>query len=160
EAERARTQNRAVLDAAGEAMLLVSPDQQVLSVNRRFSEMFGIPANEVLDREFSTLQPFAEGVLADPPYFLDRLSSTAADAEKESADIVEQGWAAQREVELSSRPVRTAQGAHLGRLYVCRDVTRERQLDRLKTEFLFLVSHELRTPLTAIKGFVDLLLDG
>ena len=52
------------------------------------------------------------------------------------------------------------EGRDLGRLDAFRDVTRERELDRMKDEFVSLVSHELRTPLTSIKGYVDLLIDG
>jgi signal transduction histidine kinase len=47
-----------------------------------------------------------------------------------------------------------------GRIVVLRDVTAERDSERLKDEVLALVSHELRTPLTSVVGYVDLVLDG
>ena len=40
------------------------------------------------------------------------------------------------------------------------NVTREREIDQMKSDFISLVSHELRTPLTSIIGFVSFVLDG
>ena len=48
----------------------------------------------------------------------------------------------------------------LGTVSVFRDITREVEVDRLKSEFVATVSHELRTPMTSIRGYVDLLLMG
>jgi two-component system NtrC family sensor kinase len=45
----------------------------------------------------------------------------------------------------------------LGYSAVLRDITRLKELDRIKSEFVSIVSHDLRTPLTAIRGYVSLL---
>lgn len=55
----------------------------------------------------------------------------------------------------------TAENANLtGMIYVFDDITREHEIDRMKSDFVALVSHELRTPLTSIIGFISLVLDG
>lgn len=48
----------------------------------------------------------------------------------------------------------------LGAQAVARDITRQREVDRMKDEFLSVVSHELRTPLTAVRGSLGLLASG
>jgi signal transduction histidine kinase len=57
-------------------------------------------------------------------------------------------------------PVHDADGNLIGRIFSLREVTRERESERLKDEFVATVSHELRTPLTSIRGFVELLQAG
>ncbi len=47
----------------------------------------------------------------------------------------------------------------LGWVILIRDVTHEREIDRIKTDFLATVSHELRTPLTSVLGFASIIQD-
>jgi signal transduction histidine kinase len=54
----------------------------------------------------------------------------------------------------------TANREFLGVVTVLRDMTREVEADRAKTEFISTVSHELRTPMTSIKGYADFLAQG
>jgi two-component system, OmpR family, phosphate regulon sensor histidine kinase PhoR len=51
-------------------------------------------------------------------------------------------------------------GLEQGQLFVFHDVTRLKELENIRTEFVGNVSHELRTPLSLIKGFAETLLDG
>ncbi len=51
-------------------------------------------------------------------------------------------------------------GRHSASLIIFKDVTKIRQLENVRKEFVANVSHELKTPLTAIKGYVETLLDG
>ena len=159
-AELARGESRAVLDAAGEAMILVSPQRMFLSVNRRFGELFSINPEDILGRKFEDLQQEIERIFTDPTSFRGKIAGSASDEQLQFTEIISQCWPVARELELFSTPVRSADAEYIGRLYVFRDVTHEREVDRMKSEFVSLVSHELRTPLTSIKGYIDLLADG
>ncbi len=159
-ADQARSETSAILDATKEAMLLMAPDGGVLDVNRRFEQFFSVVAAEMEDRPFSHFLPAARRIFAEPETFAAMLSDTCADNRQRFKETVAQVWPQKRELELFSTPVSTREGNFLGRLYVFRDITRERQVDRMKSEFVSLVSHELRTPITSIMGYMDLVLDG
>ncbi|NIO04690.1 MAG: response regulator [Proteobacteria bacterium] len=63
-----------------------------------------------------------------------------------------------RVLKVAVSPVFDEHEKFLGRINVFSDVTSEREIDRLKTEFVSLVSHELRTPLSSIKAYAEILL--
>lgn len=160
QAEQARSEISAILDATKEAMLLVAPDGVVLEVNRRFEQFFSVVAAEMEDRPLSHFLPAAQRIFAEPEGVAALLSDTCANDRRRFKETVVQAWPQKRELELFSTPVNARVGNFLGRLYVFRDVTRDRQVDRMKSEFVSLVSHELRTPITSIMGYMDMVLDG
>jgi PAS domain S-box-containing protein len=159
EVRRAEAETRSVVDSVVETLVLVSPEGRVVSVNRRFGDLFGVPEALVEGRSLDELRPVVERIFADPAAVAARLDATGDASPTASTTIVAQVWPQERQLALFSAPV-VSDGRDLGTLLGFRDVTQERELDRMKTEFVSQVSHELRTPLTAIKGFTDMMLDG
>jgi PAS domain S-box-containing protein len=64
------------------------------------------------------------------------------------------------ESEIKISPIKNPDDTVDNFLVVERDVTEEKQKERIKTEFISVVSHELRTPMTVIRGYSALLSDG
>jgi signal transduction histidine kinase len=54
-------------------------------------------------------------------------------------------------------PVEAPDGSFAGRVWTLREVTADRELDRMRDAFVATVSHELRTPLTSISGFLEMM---
>ncbi len=132
---------RAILQSITDGVLVVDREGKILLVNPAVEAMLGIP-REGLEGKATQELPglfLAGGVFAQPNQRVQLLD---------------------RDLAVYSAPVVTDTGETLGTVFVLRDITREVQADRAKSEFISTVSHELRTPLTSIKGYVDLLLLG
>jgi two-component system phosphate regulon sensor histidine kinase PhoR len=77
---------------------------------------------------------------------------TAGDGAERDFPIPDLG----RTLAWTGRPTRDAEGAPAGLTLTFRDVTRDREIDRMKSEFVAFVAHQLRTPLSGIKWMLEL----
>jgi len=64
------------------------------------------------------------------------------------------------DVSVTVSPILNEEKQIVGASSVLRDITREKEIDKAKTEFVSLASHQLRTPLSAINWYAELLRDG
>ncbi len=142
--ERARV--NAVLEAMQEAIIAVDGDLNVTLVNAAAKEMFDLP-------QFTDRRSLIE--LLRLPELNDYI---------ESGDWREQGEGLELQIEgVVKRNVLariTPQTPGTGLVVVCHDITRLRQLEGMRSDFVANVSHELRTPVSAIQGGAENLLDG
>jgi PAS domain S-box-containing protein len=157
-ARREASISRAVLDATVDGIRLVDLEGRTLLANpaiERFTtEVFGLQADSTLQQ-----RTVIADRLTDPERYRAVMAKIEEDPECETHDefeLADSGRSFQR----YTGPVRDALGALIGRIIVLREVTAERQAERLKDDFVATVSHELRTPLTSVRGYLELVLDG
>ncbi len=152
---------RAMLESTSEGIILLSPNQRVLVVNRCFLTLFGLTNHQIVGQPYVTaLASHMEHVFGDDAQIQEIFPSLSRDRTQQIKQVISQSWPQTRDLELFSSPVQLTTNEHLGRLYTFRDVTHERELDRMKTTFVAHTSHELRTPLTVIQGYIELLEQG
>ena len=151
---------RAVMDATTEGILLIGSERVMGYHNRRFLDLFGFETEQIEGRPLASIDRFIDRIFDEPDEFRRRIDEADERPEAVTRFPIKQHYPQVRDLEVYAAPVTDRDGHDLGRLHAFRDVTRERELDRMKDEFVSLVSHELRTPLTSIKGYVDLLIDG
>jgi signal transduction histidine kinase len=156
--ERLANVLRAVLDSTVDGILLTDHGGNVQLANRPLTEMTGNLGmtfdGPVTDRLLSVSER-----MVDPEEFRRAMTELRQNPELSSFNEFEdrisgrvyQGWTA---------PVNDDQGTFVGRIWTLRDVTSQRELDRLKDDFVATVSHELRTPLTSMMGFLQMIRDG
>jgi PAS domain S-box-containing protein len=156
-AQRLAEINRAVLDTVRDGIAMTDTSGRIVLANapvaRLTEEILGMPIERAQDLRPEDVAPR----IVDPDGFLAMSAAIAADPDEPTFDeieLVESG----RVFERYTAPVRDAEGRRLGRTSVVRDVTAEREAERLKNDLMATVSHELRTPLASIVGFTELML--
>jgi PAS domain S-box-containing protein len=138
EAERAAGEAQAVFYAIADGVLLTDPYGRVTAMNRALEALTGWTEAEARGRPYAEVLPLATD-RADGP-----------------ADLVSR-YGRKVPVAVSSAPIFDTRGRVVGGVDVIRDVSKEREIDEVKSALISTVSHELRTPLTLIHGFAELL---
>ncbi len=153
------TKNRAILEGITDGVLVADADGQIILFNSACERILGLRREEVLGRpigEFVGIYGPAgrAWIEAITQWSLDPGTYTPGEAFSQRLELEDQ-----RILAVSLAPVLTGE-EYLGSVSLIRDITRDVEVDRLKSEFVTMVSHELRTPITPIKGYADMLLMG
>ncbi|HVQ76562.1 MAG TPA: GAF domain-containing protein [Candidatus Binatia bacterium] len=158
EAENKRTQLEQVFASTSDGFLVLDLAGRVLGLNRHAGEMFGVAPTEVIGESLARLmEATAHSVDWAGPGGR-ALAGVLSTPTGPGRDVEIRAATGRRTVAWQAAPTRDLLGSAVGVTVTLRDVTREREVDRMKTDFVSVVSHELRTPLTSIKGSLDLLI--
>ena len=148
------------LSSMGDAVVAVDAQNQITLFNKtteqltgwRFEEVQGKPVDEIIRIiNEQTKQP------ADSP--IDKVLESRKIESGSDHDALIARNRRECPVSATAAPIRRNDGTMTGIVMVLRDVAQQREIDRMKTDFISSVSHELRTPLTSIKAYAETMLE-
>ena len=152
-AEQRKTE--AVLYSTTDGMIMFDGEGRIQLANRRVYELLGL--NAALRIEGQTLRE----TMPDSPLRELVLQACAEPKADKFREIDLSTDASHRYLRISALPVVAPKTrAALGVVTTVRDVSYEKELDKMKEEFLHYITHDLRNPLGSAMGFVDVLLKG
>jgi PAS domain S-box-containing protein len=148
---RLRARMEAVVAGMGEALLAVDAEGRITDFNRAAEQLFGTTLAAVRGQPADVLR-----VRGDDGSDLTARLLGASSAWSASGLAIGAGGA-EIPVAMTVGTLRDIAGDRAGAVAVVRDMRREYEVERMKTEFLSNISHELKTPLTPIKGYAGML---
>jgi two-component system phosphate regulon sensor histidine kinase PhoR len=147
ELSRDRARTDAILTGMIEGVLVVDADGRLRLVNRAAQQMLHVD-------ESALGRPYVEVIRH--PQIVAPLAAALEGREEDSGELT---LAREPGRTFVSRAAPVAAGGGGGAVLVLHDVTKLRQADQMRRDFVANVSHELRTPLTAIRGYAEAVLD-
>ena len=159
-AEAARIRDRALLNSIGEGLVVIDENGEIADVNPSAARLLGYHQDELVGQWFpSVMEALDENGNEIHP--LDRPALRALSSGKAISEMVRyrRKDGTYFPVAVTISPV-VLDGRPVGAIEVFRDLTRERDLEQAKEEFVSLASHQLRTPATGVKAYISMLLDG
>jgi len=162
ELQRERAKDAALLDSIGDGLVATDDDTRIVMVNRGFEAMLGYSQGEVHGQPVTAIIQ-VEDESGDLVPYEKRSHPVALFTGKKVSENLKHYY---RRKDGSRFPVSVTvtpmevEGQTIGAVEVFRDITREKNIDRSKTEFVSLASHQLRTPLTSINWYTEMILGG
>jgi len=149
--ERAEAgQRQAILNSIADGVIVYDLGRKSILANPAIQSLLETPADQIVDRTFGELVQSPD-LSARDRGLLQAMMETNTHP---SSFRVEWG---RKTLSVSAAQVYDTDNEEIGTVAVFRDVTREAELERMKSSFIAIVSHELRTPLNAIMGFAEMI---
>ena len=151
---RLRSRLEAVVAGMGDALVAVDARGRITDFNQAAEEMTGVTASQALGQ---LVDEVVRLVNEDGASMGSRLRTPSPSRWGMLLTAVDFNGV-EFPVAVSAGALRGPGNELVGQVLVLRDLRREREVERMKTEFLSRVGHELRTPLTGIMGYAEFLL--
>jgi uncharacterized integral membrane protein (TIGR00697 family) len=154
---------QAVTDVIGDGVVMTDRDGKIILVNKAFEEMMGWSYPEVAGK-FMTDVIERQDEAGNKIRFEERILTRVLAGEKVLTSMTNHSYFVRKNktrfpVSILATPVTIDQRV-MGAVEVFRDVTEEKEIEKLRTDFLSLASHQLRTPLSGTRWIIETLQKG
>jgi PAS domain S-box-containing protein len=147
-----------ILQSISDGIMTVDANCRVISMNKAASLMIGIPHEKAAGSQSCDIFNYSPEN-TEFRWSLGNCLENALDRRPSSAEAQLTTVSGQKiSVLISSSPVIRSTGEVIGVVHAMRNITREKEIDRMKTDFVKTVSHQFRTPLSAIVGMAEMIL--
>ena len=153
-----RTRTEALLASIGEGVIAIDLNGTLILINRMAAAMLGYTAEEVLGKSWYDFL----SVVDEDDHIVPKDKHPIAITLTTGTTAVTTAYYVRKDktkfpVNITVAPVMNQKIE--GVIAVFHDITKEKEIDQTKMEFISLVSHQLKNPITAINGYADLILD-
>jgi signal transduction histidine kinase len=161
--ETAKAKDEAILSSIGEGVIVIGVDNSLLFMNAAAKSILGFSAGigQSADwlRKYKIINPETKKVFTPEE---DPIQRALQGERITSVDGIVPNPTTGKNVYITATvcPVQTHTKRRIGIVITFRDMSREKEIDKAKTEFVSLASHQMRTPLSAVSWYTEMLLDG
>lgn len=148
-AEKMKTE--AIIFSINDGIILTDYDGNILLINKKAKDIL-----DIKNEELENLNIFS--ILNN-----EKLKAIMQEVIKQPNKIFEIDLSTEnfpRFYQATSLPVSTPKNEKIGIVSVLHDITLEKELDKMKDDFLHSITHDLRNPMTSIRGFIKFLYEG
>lgn len=158
ELEAAHAKDNAILGSIGDGLIVTDANGHILLINALAAELLGAELSTAKGKNVTEITLYDETEQPLSPS-VHPITFTLATGRKVVQEVKAIQGNVKRALNIIATPV-VQQGRIIGAIQTVHDITKEKEIDRMKTEFISIASHQLRTPLSAISWFSEMLLNG
>lgn len=153
--------DKALLESIGDGVIATDQDGKVVVMNKAAEDLLGFTSEEIVGKYFAQTISLrdAEGNIIPDAQQPIKLALISGKATTTTTTTLVRKDGAKVPVAIIVTPFKLNDKI-IGAITVFRDITKEKEIDKAKTEFVSLASHQLRTPLSTVSWYAEMLLAG